>query len=126
MVDSMMVAGPDWLRKQLESASPDLMREMLDTFIAASMSAEVDAECGAGYGQVSPDRSNSRNGYRHRSLDTLCVPKTRPRQATAEYWWRMPPSRSRRRMRLWSRSTGSGSARSGAAACRARWVRCSL
>lgn len=32
MVDATIVAGPDWLRKQLEKASPDLLREMVATF----------------------------------------------------------------------------------------------
>ena len=34
------------------------------------MSAEVDAVFGAGYGVRCPDRSNTRNGYRHRGWDT--------------------------------------------------------
>jgi hypothetical protein len=33
------------------------------------MSAEADAACGAEYGQVSPERTNSRNGYRMRPWD---------------------------------------------------------
>ena len=69
MVDATMV-GSDWLRNRLEAASPDLLREMVATFIAALMGAEADALCGAGYGESSPDRVNCRNGYRHRDLDT--------------------------------------------------------
>src|SRR5690625_3146980 len=34
------------------------------------LSAEADAVCGAEYGRPSPDRVNSRNGYRTRPLDT--------------------------------------------------------
>jgi transposase-like protein len=34
------------------------------------MSAEADAVCGAGYGERSPERMNSRNGYRTRDFDT--------------------------------------------------------
>jgi putative transposase len=34
------------------------------------LSAEADSACGAEYGTVSPERVNSRNGYRHRELDT--------------------------------------------------------
>jgi putative transposase len=73
----------EWLSKQLEQASPDLLREMLSTFVGQLMSSEVDAVCGAGYGQRSPDRVNSRNGYRPREWDTragtieLAVPKLR-------------------------------------------------
>jgi len=67
VVDATMV-GPDWLRKRLEAASPDLLREMVATFIAALMGAEADAACGAGYGESSPQRVDCRNGYRHPRL----------------------------------------------------------
>ena len=83
MVDSTMVVGADWLGKQLEKASPDLLREMVQAVISALMGAEVDAICGAGYGQVSSERVNSRNGYRHRDFDTrvgtldVAIPKLR-------------------------------------------------
>jgi transposase-like protein len=56
---------------------------MLTTFIEALMSAEADAVCGAPYGLPSPDRTNSRNGYRHRDFDTragtldVAIPKLR-------------------------------------------------
>ncbi len=72
-----------FLSEQLEQASPDLMRQMLTTFINALMSAEAEAVCGAEYGQVSADRVNSRNGYRHRDFDTrtgtldVAIPKLR-------------------------------------------------
>jgi putative transposase len=52
------------------SASPDLLRSLLTTFINALMSAEDDAVCGAPYGMPSADRVNIRNGYRHRDFDT--------------------------------------------------------
>jgi transposase-like protein len=58
------------LEEQLESASPDLLRSLLSTFIQTLMSAEADAVCGASYGTSSPDRTNVRNGYRHRDFDT--------------------------------------------------------
>lgn len=69
--------------EQLESASPDLLRHLMLTFINALMSAEADATCGAPYGTSSPDRVNSRNGYRHRDFDTrvgtleVAIPKLR-------------------------------------------------
>jgi len=78
---TMDVSG--WLRKQLEEASPDLLRAMVQDFAEALMGAEVDALCGAPYGERSPERSNRRNGYRERSWDTrvgsieLAVPKLR-------------------------------------------------
>src|ERR671912_2845029 len=71
------------LEEQLAQASPDLLRELLTTFINTLMSAEADAVCGAAYGQASPDRVNRRNGYRDREFDTrtgsldLAVPKLR-------------------------------------------------
>src|SRR5690349_19740511 len=72
-----------FLREQLESASPDLLRAMVQTFAEALMSAEADAVCGAPYGQRSAERVNSRNGYRAREWDTragtieLAIPKLR-------------------------------------------------
>jgi putative transposase len=74
---------PSWMAEQLSQASPDLLRGMLQTFAEALMAADADAVCGAGYGQRSPDRSNTRNGYRHRGWDTragsidLAIPKLR-------------------------------------------------
>lgn len=71
------------LEKGLSDASPDLMRTLLATVINALLSADADAVCGAEYGQPSPERVNSRNGYRHRDLDTrvgtidVAVPKLR-------------------------------------------------
>src|SRR5215469_12211087 len=65
------------------SASPDLLREMVRAFAQTMMDAEVEVACGAGYGEVSPHRVNSRNGYRPREWDTragtveLAVPKLR-------------------------------------------------
>src|SRR5215213_4107048 len=72
-----------WLRKQLEEASPDLLRAMVKDFAEALMSADADAVCGAGYGERTPERVNRRNGYRERDWDTrvgsieLAVPKLR-------------------------------------------------
>ena len=73
----------DFLHEHLAQASPDLMRQMLATFINTLLSADADAVCGAGYGQVSDTRTNRRNGYRHRDLDTrvgsldVAIPKLR-------------------------------------------------
>jgi putative transposase len=72
-----------FLHDQLESAPPDLLRQMLATFINALMSAEADAVCGAPYGIPDPDRVNVRTGYRRRdsgnragTLD-VAIPKLR-------------------------------------------------
>ncbi len=72
-----------WLRKVLAEGDVDLMREMLKVFAEELMGAEADAICGAAYGEQSPERTNRRNGYRSRTLDTrtgtidLSVPKLR-------------------------------------------------
>jgi putative transposase len=72
-----------FLREQLETASPDLLRSMVKTFAEALMSAEADALCGASYGERSDERTNQRNGYRPREWDTragtveLAIPKLR-------------------------------------------------
>ncbi len=71
------------LEDRLAGASPDLLRELLTMFLDALMGAEADALCGAGYGQRSDERTNSRNGYRHRDFDTrvgtldVAIPKLR-------------------------------------------------
>ena len=62
-----------FLDEHLSQASPDLLRQMLKTFAEALMSADADARCGAGYQQRSPDRTNSRNGYRERRWDTRAI-----------------------------------------------------
>jgi transposase-like protein len=72
-----------WLSEQLGEASPDLLRQMITTFVAALMGAEADAVCGAEYGVRSEERTNTRNGYRHREWDTragtidVAIPKLR-------------------------------------------------
>ena len=50
------VNGLTWLRKQIETADADLVREMVKVFAEALMGAEADSLCGADYGEVSPDR----------------------------------------------------------------------
>ena len=78
MIDPARLLG-----EALSDASPDLMRNLLATTINALLSADADAVCGAEYGQASAERVNSRNGYRHRELDTrvgtidVAIPKLR-------------------------------------------------
>ena len=45
-----------WLRKQLQAASPDLLRAMVRDFAEALMGAEADALCRAPYGEDSRER----------------------------------------------------------------------
>ena len=61
---------PAVLAERLTTCHPDVLRELLATFIHTLMGAEADALCGAGYGERSAERTNSRNGYRHRQFDT--------------------------------------------------------
>jgi putative transposase len=74
---------PAVLAERLTTAHPDVLRELLMTFIHALMGAEAEALCGAGYGERSGERINSRNGYRQRQFDTragtldLAIPKLR-------------------------------------------------
>jgi putative transposase len=69
--------------ENMEQASPDLLRAMVQAFAQALMGAEADAICGAPYGQVSEERVNYRNGYRDRRWDTragtmeLAIPQLR-------------------------------------------------
>ncbi|PRY03650.1 IS256 family transposase [Kineococcus rhizosphaerae] len=83
-----MTAGPmmdpaHFVHEQLAQASPDLLRELMSTFVNTLMSADADAVCGAAYGASSPERVNSRNGYRYRDFDTrvgtidAAIPKLR-------------------------------------------------
>ena len=71
------------LGEALAEASPDLMRELLQTMINALLCADADAVVGAEYGRPSPGRTAQRNGYRHRDLDTrvgtidVAIPKLR-------------------------------------------------
>ncbi len=83
MAASPIIDPEQFLHEQLAQASPDLMRELLGTFINSLLSAQADAVCGADYGTRTETRSNRRNGYRHRDLDTrvgtldVAIPKLR-------------------------------------------------
>ncbi|MFD3702526.1 transposase, partial [Nocardia sp. NPDC058658] len=71
------------LGEALADASPDLMRNLLQTMINALLCADADAVAGAEWGKPSPERLTRRNGYRHRDLDTrvgtidVAIPKLR-------------------------------------------------
>ena len=80
-----MIDAAGWLRNYLEAddGDQDLARDMLAAFAQALMSAEASMQCGAAYNERTDERTNSRNGYRHRDWDTrvgtidLAVPKLR-------------------------------------------------
>jgi putative transposase len=86
-----------WLRKQLDSDGDDVVREMVREFAQRLMAAEVDVLTGAGWGEVSPERVNHRNGYRTRPFDTrvgsmeLAIPKLRRGSYFPE--WLLDPRR---------------------------------
>ena len=71
------------LRKRVEEADVDFLREALQVMIEAIMDAEVSAQIGAEYAERSPSRVTHRNGYRARQWDTrvgsleLGIPKLR-------------------------------------------------
>ncbi len=96
MAATASIDAIEWLRKQVEAA-PDGLRTMLTEMVNVLMGAEVDAVCGAGYGERSADRANSRNGYRARPWDTrvgsidLQIPKLR--QGSYFPTWLLEPRR---------------------------------
>ena len=53
-----------------KGADADLLRQMIHHVVERMMEMDVDNLCGAGYGARSPDRQNSRNGYRERLWET--------------------------------------------------------
>ncbi|MDQ3526582.1 MAG: IS256 family transposase [Actinomycetota bacterium] len=83
MTASPIIDPEQFLHEELAQASPDLMRHLLQTFINSLLSAQADSVCGADYGTRTAERSNRRNGYRHRDLDTrvgtldVAIPKLR-------------------------------------------------
>lgn len=98
-----MAAGPHsidpttYLDELLAQASPDLMREMLQGFINQILSTQADQICGADYATVSDARTNVRNGYRHRNLDTrvgtidVAVPNSEPARSSRTGCWNDAP-----------------------------------
>lgn len=88
-----------WLGKYLEGedGDVDLARVMLQAFAEALMSAQASMQCEAGYQERTDDRTNHRNGYRHRPWDTrvgsidLAVPKLRSGTYYPE--WLLQPRR---------------------------------
>jgi putative transposase len=82
-VGDIVPADGDPFGQALASASLDMLRDMIRAFAQRMMDAEVETLCGAGYGEVSTQRVNSRNGYRPREWDTragtveLAIPELR-------------------------------------------------
>ena len=66
-----------------QGADVDVLRQMVQFMAQRLMELDVEGRCGAGYDEKSPERLNSRNGYRERTWDTragsveLKIPKLR-------------------------------------------------
>jgi putative transposase len=60
----------EWLRKHLDAEGSDLLREMVRTFAERLLGAEVEVLCNAGYGEITAERTSSRNGYAARADTT--------------------------------------------------------
>jgi len=66
-----------------KGADADIVRTMIAFMVQRLMGAAIEGLCGAAYGERSEARSNYRNGYRERRLDTragsipLKIPKLR-------------------------------------------------
>jgi putative transposase len=66
-----------------KGAEADLLRDMIQFVAQRMMDMDVESLCAAAYGERSPERANSRNGYRERAWETragtvaLKIPKLR-------------------------------------------------
>ena len=66
-----------------KGANDDVVRELLSHVVQRLMDFEIEQRCGAGYGERTDERNNSRNGYRDRVWETragsidLRIPKLR-------------------------------------------------
>jgi len=67
MTTKPSIALADLLEKE---ADTDLLREMIHHIVERVMQFDVENLCAVGYGERSPVRQNSRNGYRERLWET--------------------------------------------------------
>ena len=86
-----------------KGADSDLLREMIQYVAQRMMEMDIEGRSGAAFGERSPERVNSRNGYRDRPWDTragsvdLKIPKLRsgsyfpgflePRRTAEKAWF---------------------------------------
>lgn len=83
MTDRTKVDLVNAMSNILENQHGDMLRDALSTVLHALMDVQVSEVCGAGYGERSAERQNSRNGSRPRVLETrlgtveLDIPKLR-------------------------------------------------
>jgi putative transposase len=62
------IDGLSWVRKQVEQADTDLLREMVKLFCERVMGEEADAICGRPFGERSDERTNRRKGSPEQGL----------------------------------------------------------
>ena len=53
-----------------KGANDNVVRELLTHVVQRLMDFEIEQRCGAGYGERTDERNNSRNGYRDRLWET--------------------------------------------------------
>ena len=87
MAEGPSMTAAELVAKTLLDEHADVLREAVTVAVAQLMEAEISAEIGAGYGEVSPGRRTHRNGYRPRSWETrvgeleLLIPRKRSGEA---------------------------------------------
>ncbi len=87
MAEGPSMTAAERVAKTLLDGHADILREAVTTVVAQLMEAEISAEIGAAYGEVSPDRLTHRNGYRPRPWETrvgeieLLIPRKRSGEA---------------------------------------------
>jgi putative transposase len=87
MAEGHSMTAAERAAKTLLNEHADVLRDAVAMVVAELMEAEISAEIGAGYGEVTPDRVTHRNGYRPRPWETrvgeleLLVPRKRSGEA---------------------------------------------
>ena len=77
------IDGMETVGKLIAQEQPDVMLQTLVRALTVIMESEANARCGAEYGERDQERTNTRNGYRERVLETrigtaeLRIPKLR-------------------------------------------------
>jgi putative transposase len=83
MAESRRMTAAELVDNLMADEHRDVVRESVAWLCRELMSAEVSAQIGADHGEVAPERTTHRNGYRTRSWDTragaieLAIPKLR-------------------------------------------------
>lgn len=88
MTHAQLKNAPKELLDHLEMDQTDVLRSLLLSAVKILMDAEVESICGASFGERSPERKNSRNGYRERPWDTRVgsIPLSIPRLRRGSYY----------------------------------------